>query len=156
MLANALILISLNFFTAIPLRLQGPRSSSGTGRVEIFYQGEWGTICDNYWNFADAMVACRQLGYQYAVRVLNRFEHSEGSGKIWLADVLCTGGEKNLSSCRHREWGIHHCSHRDDAGVECSSTGFVTIIVVIVLLRLSPFSIYQTVVTLITLYRHFT
>ena len=135
MLTSLHIRYFLTFFKAIPLRLQGPQSVNGTGRVEIFYQGEWGTICDNnYWSIVDANVACRQLGYQYAVRALLGYDHdNHGSGKIWLDNVQCTGREQNLSSCGHRRWGIHECIHLDDAGVECSSTGVVTIIVVMLI-----------------------
>ena len=33
------------------------------GRVEVCTSGEWGTICNRYWNNQEAMVACRQLGF---------------------------------------------------------------------------------------------
>ena len=111
-------------FTAItaPIRLQGPSSKEGTGRVEVLYNGQWGTICDSGWDFRDTKVVCRQLGYPDAVKTLERYKVPSGSGKIWLASVHCTGKEANITSCFHNGWGNvrHDCYH---SGVECSKTG---------------------------------
>ena len=109
------------------LRLQGPFSANGAGRIEVFYNGTWGTICDRGWDIRDARVVCRQLGYEYAVKTFSLFEVSWmyrlSSGPIWLRDVSCAGSERNISRCSHSGWGVHDCRHFQDAGVQCSTTG---------------------------------
>jgi hypothetical protein len=71
-----------------------------------------------------AEVACRQLGYPYAVRALTGSLVPDGTGKIWLDNyVNCNGNEKSLTSCYHGEWGSQNCGHNRDVGVECSTSG---------------------------------
>ena len=38
-------------------------ASEREGILEVFHNGEWGTICDDYWTDDEAEVACRQLGF---------------------------------------------------------------------------------------------
>ena len=35
------------------------------GRVEIYCNGQWGTICSNGFGSIDAQTICKQLGYNY-------------------------------------------------------------------------------------------
>lgn len=44
------------------MRLIGGQSDM-EGRVEICVNGDWGTVCDDAWGAADAIVVCRQLGF---------------------------------------------------------------------------------------------
>ena len=105
--------------------------SGFAGRVEVYYNGQWGTVCDDGWGINDADVACRQLGFGYAQSAdcCAAFEQGSGSGSsgyIWLADLACTGAESSLTSCSHYGLGRHDCSHNEDAGVTCSNGKYQT------------------------------
>ncbi|KAJ8030424.1 Neurotrypsin [Holothuria leucospilota] len=94
-------------------------SDENEGRVEIFYNGVWGTVCDDYWSSYDAKVVCKQLGYGNNGEAVNFARFGRGTGPIWLDDVSCTGYETRLEDCGSRGWGVHNCDHFDDAGVRC-------------------------------------
>ena len=53
------------------IRLAGSGSSSTNGRVELCYNNQWGTVCDDFWGSSDAQVVCRQLGYSSSGILLN-------------------------------------------------------------------------------------
>ena len=91
------------------------------GRVEVYYSGRWGTVCDDHWDINDAHVVCRQLGFPGASYQFHSAQYGQGSGKIWLDDVICQGGEASLSSCSHSGWGNHNCGHSEDASVICAT-----------------------------------
>ena len=54
------------------MRLAGGRNRL-EGRVEVCYDGVWGTVCNNHWGAEEASVVCRQLGHSDSGRVLTRF-----------------------------------------------------------------------------------
>ena len=94
--------------------------TEGEGRVEIYNDGEWGTICDDLFEAVDAQTVCRMLGYGGGEALVDN-EFGEGSGPIWLDSVQCTGYEAEVGLCDHSDWGTHDCGHHEDVGVRCGT-----------------------------------
>ena len=93
--------------------------------MEVFYNGIWGTICDDAWDLLDALVVCKMLGYERAVAAHGSAWFGPGTGSILLDDVACSGAESNLAQCIYRGYpipGDHNCGHSEDASVMCSNT----------------------------------
>ncbi|XP_010877596.2 lysyl oxidase homolog 3B isoform X1 [Esox lucius] len=112
----------------LQFRLVGYPRKHNEGRIEIFYKGEWGTICDDDFSLSNAHVLCRQLGFVAATGWTHSAKYGKGLGKIWLDNVQCNGGEKSIELCKSRGWGNSDCTHDEDAGVICKDEripGFV-------------------------------
>ena len=119
-------------FTDLKIRLVGG-SSYTEGRVEVNYNGEWGTVCDDGWDDTDAGVVCRQLGFGPSGMAIRSAGFGQGSGSIWPNNVTCTGSELSLTRCKHFRVNItQSCDHSKDAGVRCpNSEGMYLCIVII-------------------------
>uniref|UniRef100_A0A3B3RYN7 SRCR domain-containing protein n=1 Tax=Paramormyrops kingsleyae TaxID=1676925 RepID=A0A3B3RYN7_9TELE len=90
------------------------------GRVEVFHEGQWGTVCHHWWDTEDAAVVCRQMFCGEVVLAKGYGQFGEGTGKIWMEDVACKGSESTLKDCGHNGWGRNDCGHHQDAGAICS------------------------------------
>lgn len=94
----------------------GPKATEG--RVEVYHDGQWGTVCDDWWDSSEAGVVCRYLGYTEG-EAMRKGYYGPGEGPIWLDSIDCEGEEKTLGDCWHDTWGRTDCSHREDSGVIC-------------------------------------
>jgi hypothetical protein len=95
------------------------------GRVEIYYNGTWGTLCGHSWrdNEHGAKNICRQLGYEEGTRYDAPWVG--GHGQVVTGYRLCSGGEQTIFECALQ--GEHsdpppseQCSHAEDQGVHCT------------------------------------
>ena len=133
--------------------MNGTEPSVREGRVEICYDNNYGTVCDDRWDILDARVVCRQLNYtsngQYNTACHNHFVlmnshflslyaglladalalggayYGSGLGEVLLDNVVCRGDELSLLECEHEPVGMTNCDHSEDAGVRCEGTHIV-------------------------------
>ncbi|XP_044305993.1 soluble scavenger receptor cysteine-rich domain-containing protein SSC5D-like, partial [Varanus komodoensis] len=120
---SAVVFLKLHATGPFPVRLSaGPNLCAG--RVEVFHQDEWGTVCDDDWDMRDVAVVCRELNCGEALSAPHGAWFGEGAGPIWLNEVRCAGTEWQLHSCRHLGFRKHVCTHEEDASAICSEQRF--------------------------------
>ena len=110
------------YLARLEARLAGG-SHPGKGRVEVRYNGTWGTVCDDSWDIQDANVICRMLNFTQATRTLGSAYFGPGLGVIILDDVQCSGSESNIVDCPHNGFRNHDCDHYEDTSVVCTDPG---------------------------------
>ncbi|XP_033630594.1 uncharacterized protein LOC117292594 [Asterias rubens] len=91
------------------------------GRVEVFYEGQWGTVCDDSWDIKDANVVCRQLGFTGATDAWRSARFGRETSQILMDNINCDGNEERLQDCAFPGWGVQNCYHSQDASVTCDT-----------------------------------
>uniref|UniRef100_A0A669CEC7 Uncharacterized protein n=1 Tax=Oreochromis niloticus TaxID=8128 RepID=A0A669CEC7_ORENI len=107
-------------FSAVSVILTGSGSTRCSGRVEVYHNNSWGTVCDDGWDLNDAEVVCRQLNCGSALEAPRSAHFGAGTGQIWLDHVTCSGNESSLTECQHSGFGSNTCERGQDAAVICS------------------------------------
>ncbi|XP_072894896.1 CD5 antigen-like [Hemitrygon akajei] len=103
----------------VPVRLVNGNNMC-SGRVEVYHNSTWGTVCGRSWNTMAADVVCKVLNCGTSQLITRGASYGEGTGKIWLDGVKCDGTEPALDQCPASPWGVNNCSHAEDAGVSCT------------------------------------
>ncbi|XP_021346779.1 deleted in malignant brain tumors 1 protein-like isoform X2 [Mizuhopecten yessoensis] len=93
---------------------------NNSGRVGVYHDGQWGGVCDYFWNYNDANVACRMLGFSNGTITSRHytldsawyewFGNETDPDLIWMDNVKCSGMETSLSDCPFDGWGVENCN----------------------------------------------
>ncbi|RDD40666.1 Deleted in malignant brain tumors 1 protein, partial [Trichoplax sp. H2] len=103
----------------LPIRLvNGPTPNKG--RVEVYHNNVWGSICYYGFNMKEARVACRQLGYTNASGYSCCGTYGYTSGPVWLSNVNCNGTETSLAQCTYIGWNNTGCSTYSNLAITCT------------------------------------
>ena len=101
--------------TEVTIRLVGGPDAI-SGRVEVYLDGQWGTVCDDFWGIQiNAKVVCRQLGLPWAAAMSASYG-SNPALPILMDDVNCVGSESTLDACPRGTPVSNDCSHGEDVG----------------------------------------
>ena len=117
---------------------------STVGRLEICYDGQWRSLCDDFADDMIATVVCRELGhaangwktcivllhiyyipYIYilgSVFSVNDFNATIPVIPTILKEVVCIGNETNILECFQGEARYHLCYHFEDIAIQCTGT----------------------------------
>ena len=115
------MLVRFFVLSTAPVRLAGGPSLQ-EGRVEILYNGEWGTVCDRGWTVFDkpSDIVCHSIGLGYAEDPYGGGHYEQGTGPMVLDDVFCPyAGVTSIIQCRSEGFGVGNCNPSAEAGVRC-------------------------------------
>ncbi|TNM97525.1 hypothetical protein fugu_015681 [Takifugu bimaculatus] len=90
-----------------------------SGRVEVYHNSTWKTLCDEHWGMPNARVVCRQVGCGSPINISYWNNTGHKMGQIWLG-VNCSGQEGSLQDCQPTRPGLDNCSRTHEAAVTCS------------------------------------
>ena len=104
--------------------MDGPTKYEGT--LEVYHNGEWGRVCDDYWDLNDVQVVCRELGFGNAIATRHTRRSFSGQGHskvIWLDNLECVGTEWTIGNCLHKGWNVSSCYNwwNVNVGVKCAT-----------------------------------
>ena len=105
-------------YIVVSVRLSDGHNSR-SGRIEMYINGKWGTVCDDGWTTGSSNVMCRQLGLGNT-GTFNHYGAGLSYNPIYLENVRCNGYEANILACPHGQLSVHNCGHSEDVGVICS------------------------------------
>uniref|UniRef100_A0A0K8VVP7 Neurotrypsin n=1 Tax=Bactrocera latifrons TaxID=174628 RepID=A0A0K8VVP7_BACLA len=110
----------------VPVRLVGG-AGDYEGRLQVYLDGRWGTVCDYGWTVLNAALVCHHLGYTLNPRDW-RLHRSQMptvgvTENVIVSNVRCTEHDLDITKCR-AEYSTrgefeNSCTHENDVGMRC-------------------------------------
>ena len=94
-------------------------SNDNSGRLEVYHEGQWGSVCSHKFGYHEATVACRMMGYSSALQVLTNEQSGKTDNKIVLSELTCAGTESHLTDCQYDDDEEETCSQGHPVHIEC-------------------------------------
>ncbi|XP_046801135.1 protein bark beetle isoform X1 [Lucilia cuprina] len=97
------------------------------GRLQLFLNGRWGTVCDYGWTELNSALVCHHLGYTLNPkdwRLLRSQMPAVGlTEDVIVSNVRCTAHDRDITKCKaeylNRGDFENSCSHDNDVGIRC-------------------------------------
>lgn len=93
--------------------------SDNQGRIEIYFNSTWWSICASHFNHEAFGTVCRMLNLPEPTERYHDSEFDSGNEPILPMDFSCDGHESALLNCRHEDYYDHHCHEGNTVGVVC-------------------------------------
>jgi len=101
------------------LRLEN--SDGCSGRLQIFYNGTWGSICANSMTLETVSLACKELGCGDGGTLETGLRYGRVSGPAWLDNVQCGERTSSFWQCSSTPWDPQSCEDlRDEIHITCN------------------------------------
>ncbi|XP_074851773.1 scavenger receptor cysteine-rich type 1 protein M130-like [Carettochelys insculpta] len=95
--------------------------SDCAGRLEVFYNGTWGSVCSNQMSTVTAVIVCKQLHCGDGGYIAGDSTYGEGSGPAWLDRVQCSEQHSSLWQCPSEPWNAESCDdRREETHITCT------------------------------------
>ncbi|KAM5151740.1 scavenger receptor cysteine-rich type 1 protein M130-like [Mantella aurantiaca] len=89
------------------------------GRLEVFYDGVWGSVCGHVMSRHSLSVICKQLSCGTRGQLESPLTYGPGTAPYWLDRIDCRSQDGSLAECPSAPWGKNNCSAREAAQITC-------------------------------------
>lgn len=91
------------------------------GRLEVFYNGAWGTVGKSNMSETTVGVVCRQLGCADKGNISPASLYKTMSRYMWVDNVQCPKGPDTLWQCPSSPWKQRLASPSEETWITCTS-----------------------------------